>query len=310
MPAATSRPDAPSIPGADFRSTRPLLGVGLAVLATLLFASHDTINKYLIVTYDVPLVAAIRYIGHALLMLAFLGPRQGRQLVRTTRTGLVIIRSLCLMVGSLFAGLALQLMPIAETTAIIYLSPILVVLLARPILGEEIGLAGWLAAMGGFLGVVLIVRPGGGLDPLGVAYAMCNIAVTVAYYMLSRFLAKTEHTLAMLFYSALVGAIGFGLAMPWYWFGSVPTPFEMMLFASLGLLAGLGHFCFTAANRYAPASLLAPMGYTHLIWAGVLGWLVFGQLPDAIGLAGMLVILLAGVVTAVRTLPTRPSRRG
>lgn len=280
---------------------RPLLGVSLVIAATLLFAINDATNKYLLVTYDVPLVAAIRNIVHAILMIAILGPYQGRRLVRTARPGLVVIRSICLAIGTLFAGLALQLMPIAETTAIIYLSPILVVLLARPILGENIGLVGWLAALGGFIGVVLIARPGGGLDPLGVVFALCNVGATVSYYLLTRILAKSERTLTLLFYSALIGAIMFGLAMPWFWFGAMPSNFEIMLFLSLGVTAGLGHFCFTAANRYAEASVLAPMTYSHLLWAGILGWLVFGQLPDAWGLTGMLVIAAAGVAVALRT---------
>lgn len=288
-------------PPVSLTEHRPLLGIGLAIAATMLFATNDATNKYLIATYDVPLVAAIRYIVHALLMLALLGPTRGPELVTTQRTGLVVVRSLCLVVATLFAGLALQRMPIAETVSIIYLSPILVVVLARPILGEQIGVIGWLAALGGFAGVVLIARPGGGLDPAGVTFALCNVGVTVTYYLLSRILARSEKTLALLFYSALVGAICFGPAMPWFWFGAVPSPFEIVLFISLGLTAGLGHFCFTAANRYAEASLLAPMGYLHLLWAGLLGWLVFGQLPDGLGLVGMAIIGLAGVGVALRS---------
>lgn len=292
-------------PKTSYEVSRPALGVGLAVLATLLFAGHDVVSKHLLANYDVPLVAAVRYMVHTLLMVIVLAPRQGANLVRVNRKGLVVIRSVCLVIATLFMGLALQLMPIAETTAIIYLSPIVVVLLARPLLGETIGVMGWIGAIGGFAGVLLIVRPGGGLDPLGVFYALCNVGVTVAYYLLSRVLAKNEKTLALLFHSALVGAICFGLVAPWFWFGTVPSTLDMVMFVSLGLFAGIGHYCFTAAYRFAPASLLAPMSYTHLIWAGLLGWLVFSQLPDAIGLAGMVVIGSAGVVTALRSLPKR-----
>lgn len=298
---ASAEMEAAAQPPVSLTENRPLLGVLLAIAATLLFATNDATNKYLIATYDVPLTAAIRYIVHALLMLAIIAPSRGREMVTTRRTGLVVVRSVCLVVATLFAGLALQRMPIAETVSIIYLSPILVVVLARPILGEQIGLLGWLAALGGFVGVVLIARPGGGLDPAGVVFALCNVGVTVTYYLLSRILARSERTLALLFYSALVGAICFGLTMPWFWFGMVPSPLEIGLFISLGVTAGLGHFCFTAANRYAEASLLAPMGYMHLLWAGLLGWLVFGQLPDRLGLVGMAIIALAGVAAALRS---------
>lgn len=292
---------APAImPSAGGLESRPAFGIMLVIGATLLFACHDTASKYLLAEYDVPLVSGIRYIVHTLLKLAIIGPRHGQQLIKTQRTGLVIVRGLCLVVATCFAGLALQRMPIAETTSIIYLAPILVVLLAKPVLGEKIGLLGWLAALGGFVGVVLIVRPGAGLDPLGVIFALSNVSLSVAYYLLSRILARSERTLALLFYSAVIGAIGFGIFMPWFWFDAPPNAVQIALFLSLGVTAGLGHYLFTAANRYTEASLLAPMTYVHLIWAGLLGWLVFGQLPDAIGLLGMAVIALAGVTVALR----------
>ena len=289
-----------------FATARPLLGILLVVGATSLFALNDAANKFLVAEYDVPAVAAIRYIVHCLLMLAVLGPSQGRRMVTTTRTGLVLVRSLCLVVSSLFFGLALQHMPVAETTAIVYLSPVLVVLCARPLLGETIGLWGWTSTVLGFAGVLLIVRPGGGLDPVGIAFALGNVGFTVAYYLLSRVLARSERTLALLFYSALVGAICFGITLPWFWFGQVPSPLELGLFLSLGVTAGLGHYLFTAAYRYAEASLLAPMTYMHLLWAGLLGWLAFGHVPAGLTMLGMGIIAAAGVLIALRSRLSKP----
>ena len=282
-------------------SHRPLLGVLLVTFATILFACGDTVNKYLVAEYQVPLVAAVRYAVHALLMVAIFAPTRGRELVTTRRTGLVVVRALCLVVATLFFGFALQRMPVAETTAIVYLSPIIVVLLARPLLGEAIGVAGWIAAIIGLAGVVLIVRPGGGLDPLGVAYMACNIGVTVAYYLLSRVLAPTERTLAMLFYSALAGTICFGLAAPWFLGGPPPGLIEVALFLSLGVTAGLGHYCFTAAYRFAEASVLAPVTYLHLLWAGVLGWIVFSHVPDLLTVLGMAIVAASGVLIAIKS---------
>ncbi|MFY8030801.1 MAG: EamA family transporter, partial [Devosia sp.] len=111
---------APAVKSKD----RRLLGVILVIAATMLFAINDATNKHLLATYDVPLIAAVRYIGQTLWILALLGPSQGRKLVKTQRTFLVIVRSLCLVVASLFFGLALQRMPLAETTSIVYLAPI------------------------------------------------------------------------------------------------------------------------------------------------------------------------------------------
>jgi drug/metabolite transporter (DMT)-like permease len=192
-------------------------------------------------------------------------------------------------------------MPIAEATAILYLAPVVVVLLASPVLGERIGVTGWVAVLLGFTGVLLIVRPGSGLDPLGVFLALVNVAFTATYSLFSRHLAQTESTMAMLFNSALLGAICLGTAMPWFWFRVPPNPVEIGLIGGLAVTAALGHYCFTSANRFAPASLLAPVTYMHLLWAAVLGWLVFGQFPPAIGLAGMGVVLAAGVLAAMRS---------
>ncbi len=288
-------------PSPGLISSRPLQGILLLVGATLMFACGDATSKYLLTDYNVPLVLAIRYIVHSLLMLAILAPTRGREIVQTQRTGLVIVRAICLVVASLFFGLALQRMPIAETVSIVYLSPILVVLLARPLLGERIGVVGWIAAVIGFAGVLLIVRPGGDLDPIGVGFVLCNVAVTVAYYLLSRVLARTERTLALLFYTALIGAICFGVALPWTLHGKMPDLLQIVLFLSLGVTAGLGHYFFTAAHRYAEASVLAPINYLHLLWAGLLGWLVFGHVPQVLTIIGMAIVMAAGVIVALRS---------
>jgi drug/metabolite transporter (DMT)-like permease len=289
-------------------AAEPLRGALLFVTGLLLFACMDTTTKFLTATYDVPFIVAVRYGGNLLLMVLLLAPSQGPQLLRTERTGLVLIRAACLAATSLLVGYALQRMPLAETTAINFLAPILVIVVAGPLLGEQIGWVGWTAAMLGFLGVLLIVRPGSGLETIGVACALLAVCASVAYQLLSRVLAATERTIALLFYSALAGTIIFGLALPWFWQGLAPSPFEALLLLSLGIFGGLGHFLFTAAYRHAPASLLAPMTYLQLLWAGLLGWVVFGAVPDSVSVLGMGVIAASGVIVAVES--RRPSDRG
>jgi len=178
--------------------------------------------------------------------------------------------------------------------------PTIVMLLAGPLLGERIGWLGWAAAIAGFGGVLLIARPGAGLEPLGVMFALATAAVTAAYQLLSRELASSERTATMLFYTVLIGSILFGLAAPWFWDGHVPGPLDLALFLSLGVYSGLGHYLFTAAHRYAPASLLAPIGYVQVVWAGLFGWLAFGHVPTLLTLAGMGVIIVSGGLIAVK----------
>jgi drug/metabolite transporter (DMT)-like permease len=287
----------------------PLRGALLCMAAVLLFACMDTTTKYLTARYDVPFIMAVRYLGNLLLMALLLGPSHGRAMVESRRTGLVLVRAVCLASASLFFGLALQHLPVAETTAINFLAPVAVVIAAGRLLDEKSGWAGPSAAVLGFAGVLLIARPGGGLDPLGLALALCAAASNAAYQLLSRVLAATERTVALLFYTALAGSILFGLAAPWFMPTHAMSLHDTLLLASLGVYGGVGHFLFTAAFRQAPASLIAPLGYAQLVWAGLLGWLVFGHVPDPLSLSGMAIIAASGVLAAVksRAPPTKRS---
>ena len=285
--------------------THPLRGVLLIMLGVFVFACLDNTTKYLVTRYEVPLVVAIRYIVNCLLMVVLLTPSHGRKLVQTQRTGLVLLRGVCLAAASLVLGLALQRMPVAEMTSIVFLSPILVMLVAGRLLGEQVGAAGWVAAFFGFVGILLIAHPGGGLDPVGTGLALCGVAVTAAYQLLSRILATTEHTVPMLFYTALVGSLVFGSLLPWTLGGPAPTSLELLLFLCTGVFGGLGHYLFTAAHRHAPASLLAPMMYAQLVWAGLLGWVVFGHVPGTSAILGMCIIAASGILVALKSRFTR-----
>lgn len=282
-------------------SSNPIRAALLCNLALLLFACMDTTTKYLTASFDVPLVVAARYIGNVVLMLLFVAPTRGREMVGTRRTALVWVRGGCLAVSSLLIGFSLQRMPVAETTAIMFLSPVLVVLAAGQMLREEIGLWGWSAVLLGFGGVMLVVRPGSGLDLAGVLMALGAAALSTSYQLLSRTLAASERTLALLFYSAAIGAMLFGATLPWFWAARVPTLLEGSLLTALGALGGLGHYLFTAAFRHAPASILAPMTYLQLLWAALLGWLVFHHAPDVVSVLGMLIVGASGVMVALRS---------
>ena len=282
-------------------AAHPLRGALLCVAALALFACMDTVTKYLAQSHAVPLIVGVRYLGNLLLMTVLFGPTHGRVMVRTQRTGLVVLRGVCLACASLFIALALQRMPVAETTAITFLAPILLVAVAGPMLGERVGWVGWAATLAGFAGVLLIARPGSGLVTSGVLFVLGAVLLNLGYQALSRVLAASENTFALLFYTALAGSILFGLALPWYIEDRAPSLFEAGLFASLGMFGGLGHFLFTAAFRYAPASLIAPLNYLQLLWAGLLGYLVFGHVPDAVSLLGMAVIAGSGVLMALKT---------
>ena len=179
---------------------------------------------------------------------------------------------------------------------------------AGPILRERVGWFGWAATAAGFAGVMLIVRPGSGLMSIGVLFVLGAVVANLGYQLLSRVLSASETTFALLFYTALTGSILYGLAVPWFIEGRALTWLEIVLFASLGVYGGVGHYLYTAAFRFAPASLLAPLNYAQLIWAGLLGWLVFGHMPDAVSLLGMAIVAGSGVAVALKTRRPPPKR--
>ncbi len=278
----------------------PLKGVALVVAATLLFAMADTLGKHLAMLYAATMILAARYSVNLALVTAVMWPRHRAALWHANRTGLVILRGLCLALASISMMVALRLMPVAETVAIIYIAPVMVMLAAGMLLKETVGLLGWISAALGFAGVLLIARPGSGLDPLGVALSLINACLATGYHLLTRILSRTETTMALMFHTALVGAVVFIVLTLGLGTETLPTAFDAVLMLVLGALATAGHLLFTSAYREAPASTLAPINYMHIAFATLLGWLVFQQLPDALGFTGMALIAAAGLLAAWR----------
>jgi drug/metabolite transporter (DMT)-like permease len=282
------------------REGNPLKGVALVLAATFLFAWGDTLGKHLSMLYAATLILSARYVINLVLVLIVMWPRHRSDVWRTQRTGLVVLRGLFLAIATVTMLVALRVMPVAETVAIIYITPVLLLLASGPILGERVSALGWVCAALGFAGVLLIARPGSGLDTWGVALCLINAVLGTGYHLLTRFLARTETTMALLFHTALVGSvisIGLTLAMGvpvW------PGARDMLVILAYATCATVGHLLFTSAYREAPASTLAPVNYMHIAFATLLGWIVFQQLPDALGFTGMALIAAAGLLAAWR----------
>lgn len=279
---------------------KPLKGVVMVLAATLLFAGGDTLGKHLSMLYAATLVLSARYLINLVLVLVTMWPRHRSEVWRTQRTGPVLLRGLLLAVATITMLLALRVMPVAETVAIIYITPVLLMLASGPILGEKVSLIAWICAALGFAGVLLIARPGSGLDSWGVALCLLNAVLGAGYHLLTRILTRTETTMSLLFHTALVGSVlSVGLTLI---VGSevLPTPRDAGFILLYGTFATVGHLLLTSAYREAPASTLAPVNYMHIAFATLLGWLVFQQLPDALGFTGMALIAAAGLLSAWR----------
>jgi drug/metabolite transporter (DMT)-like permease len=274
-------------------------GILLIMAAVSTFAVLDTTAKYLSRSYPVPLIVWMRYALHMALMLVVLGPRLRWALVRTQRPGLQAFRGVVLAASSLFFFTGLAFMPIAEASAITYLAPLLMTAMSVYFLKERVRRSAWAALIGGLIGVLFIVRPGGAVFTPAVLLPLATAVCFATYQLLTRQLAGVDSTLATLFIGAAVGTAVVSVLLPFYW--ALPqTPFDAFLFVMLGVLGAVGHFVLIRAFEHAPPSVLAPFVYVQLVTVLVLGYLVFGDFPDGWSLVGMGIIVLSGAWIAAR----------
>ena len=287
------------ITGAGGPGAHPLRrALPLFVLAGFCLSSLDATAKSLVRDHALLLIVWARYAGQMLVVTPFAWHQAGPGFWRTRRLGLHLLRSSFLVAATMCFFGGLKWLPLAEGSAITFLAPIVVVLLAGPLLGERPTRARWAAAIAGFSGVLLLVRPGGAVfHP--AALLLLGAAVTNGLYQLYTRMLAAEDPSTLLFYSALVGTVALTLPLPWLVDLSTLAPRDLGLLVLLGLLAGLGHWFMINAYQRAPASLLTPFTYLQMLWATAYGYLVFGQLPDGISFVGMAVIVASGVGLAL-----------
>ena len=271
-------------------------GIALVLVTMLLFAGYDALSKYLAHLYPVSELLWVRYLTHAAFMLALFGPGMGWRLLATRRPLLQVTRALLLVAVTFFVMHGLRHLALADATAIVFLTPLLVTALSGPLLGEKPRLQHWLAGMAGFGGVLIIVRPGGSAFQAAALFPLAASACYSLYQILTRRIKGSEHPVTSHFITGLIGVAVTSLGWQASW--TMPASYDLGLMVCLGLLTGVGHYLLIEAfQRMAPATA-APFTYTHLVWAVLLGSLVFGEAPSPGTLLGMLVIAGSGIYVA------------
>ncbi len=269
----------------------------LFLFAGFCLTSLDATAKWLVRDHALFLVVWARYAGQMLVVTPYVWHRAGTGFWRTRRLPLQLFRSSLLLAATLCFFAALRYLPLAEASAIIYLAPMIIVVLSGPLLGERPNRWRWATAVTGFIGILIVLRPGSAVFHPAVLLLIATATFNALYYLLTRKLAdEDKHT--TLFYSALVGTVGLTLFLPWAAIEGLPDPRDGALFLLLGVLAGLGHALIIGAYQSAPASLLTPFTYLQMLWATAYGYLIFGQLPDRFSALGMAVIVGSGVALA------------
>ena len=245
------------------------------------------------------LVVWARYAGQMMVVTPFAWRRAGPGFWRTRRPGLQLLRSAMLLCATICFFGGLRYLPLAEGSAITFLAPIIVVLLSGPILGERPDRGRWIAALTGFAGILILLRPGSAVFHPAALLLLLAALCNALYFLLTRKLVdESVHT--TLFYSALVGTLGLTLGLPWEIGGEAPPMKDTLAFVLLGLFAGVGHWSIISAFQHAPAALLAPFAYLQMIWATTYGLVLFGQLPDRWSALGMTIIVASGLLLALQ----------
>jgi drug/metabolite transporter (DMT)-like permease len=267
-------------------------GIAWMSVGILVAVCMDTVSKYLALSYPVTQVVWARYIFQAILVLVVLAPKLS-VLSRTGRIGMQLLRSGMLLFASLFFVMGLKQVPLADASAILFLAPLIVTILSVPFLGEKVGLRRWGAVFVGLAGALAIVRPGAGVFQAAALFPVMT-SVLYAFYILStRHLSRTDSALTTLIYTASVGAVVMTIAVPFVWIS--PDPIGWVLMVALGFMGAVCHFAIILAFQAAPAPVVAPFEYSRLVWATLLGFVVFGDLPDGWTVFGAVLIVGSGV---------------
>jgi drug/metabolite transporter (DMT)-like permease len=227
-------------------------------------------------------------------MVTVLGLISVPSLMRTRKPGTQLLRSLLLLGSTACNFLALRHLRLDQTTTIGFLTPLMVALLAGPLLGEWIGWRRAVAIAIGFAGILLAIRPGIAAVHPAVLLSLGSMLCYAVFSLVTRYLAPFDRSEVTLFYSLLAGSVimaPFAL-FEWAW---PKSTLIWTLLLSMGFLGGAGHYLFIVAHRFAPASTIAPFLYVSLITHSAAGYLVFGQVPDAWTLAGAAVVILSGL---------------
>ena len=272
--------------------TQTKLSVLLMIGAMFVFTLMDAVAKVLTQEIGVWPTLWIRYLGQAVLVFLIVLPRFGK-IVKTSFPLLQLARSVFLMCATMCFFWGISNIGLAEATAIMDISPVLITLGAVLFLGERIGIRRVFGIIGALIGAMIVIRPGSdvfsvyALFPLGAAICYSG------YNIITRFVGAREDPWTSLFYTALFGAIVCSTIVPFHWqpLGAI----TMTLMAALSVMATLAQWLLIKALSLGEASLLAPIGYIALIFATLWGFLLFGDLPDQLTVIGALVIVASGV---------------
>ncbi len=306
-PAAAARLDSVSLPlpekksaarTAPARADHPFKGIALILASTVFLGTSDVTAKYLSATLPSIEIAWIRFLTFALIMSPAMLPGSPVYALQTERPGLQVMRGIALLGSSLFFISGLRFLPIAEASATGFVSPLFVTALSIVFLGESVGVRRWLATAIGLIGVLIILRPGTSAFHPAAFFPIISALAWAATLIMTRMMSGREHAITTMTYSSIVGVGILSVLVPFVWVA--PSWHDILFGIFIGIASTAGQWIVVLAFRYADASVLAPFSYTQLLWVSILGFLIFGEIPDIWTVIGAAFIVASGLYTAHR----------
>jgi drug/metabolite transporter (DMT)-like permease len=306
-PAAAARLDSAPLPfpekraairKAPARADRPFKGIALILASTIFLGTSDVTAKYLSATLPSIEITWIRFLVFALIMMPAMMPGSPLFAMQTGRLGLHLLRGATILGSSLFFISGLRFLPIAEASATGFVAPLFVTALSIIFLSEKVGLRRWIATAVGLIGVLIILRPGTGAFHPAAFFPLVSALAWACTLIITRMMSGTERAITVMAYSSIVGLCILSALVPFVWV--TPTWHDIAFGILIGIASTAGQWIVVLAFRYADASVLAPFSYTQLLWVSVLGYFIFGEVPDAYTITGAAFIVASGLYTAHR----------
>jgi drug/metabolite transporter (DMT)-like permease len=280
------------------RADRPFRGIALILLSTVFLATSDISAKYLSKTLPSIEIAWVRFAIFALIMVPAMLPGSPLFALRTSRPGFQLLRGLALLGSSILFITSLGYLPMAEASATSFVAPLFVTALSIVFLSEKVGVRRWAATIVGLAGVIVIVRPGTGAFQIAALLPIVSAFAWACTLVMTRVMSGREHATTTMTYSSIVGVCVMSAMVPFVWV--TPSLNEILICLLVGVASTTGQWIVVLAFRYADASVLAPFSYIQLLWACILGFLIFGEVPDAWTMTGASFIVASRLYTAHR----------
>ena len=276
---------------AEKRST--MTGIFIMIIGMITLASTDAVSKHLTVTFAVVQILWIRFIIFAGVGAFAVLTKRGFNGLRTKRPIAQIVRASMLLSANLLAVYTLSLMPLADAHATLAIAPLLVTAASVPFLGEVIDVRRWIAIGTGFMGVLIILRPGLGVFDVVAIFPLAVAILFAGYNILTKIISRDDTNETTLFYTGATGLIVLSVIIPFFWISPSLIDWGWLIVAGIG--GSFAHIFIITALHFAPASKLQPFNYVMLVWATILGFFIFDDLPDYLTVLGATVIVISGL---------------